>query len=231
MFTHFLEILFPYFCVQCKKFGEILCQDCFGKIEFVKLQVCPYCLKPSIDGLTHPNCLTPWGIDGILTAVFYKAPIPKLVSCFKYGRYPLQKISDVFAKILLLYFSGEEEYFPGETIVTAVPLHWFKKRKRGYNQAEILAEIIACHWQLNADFTLLQKVSLGKPQIELKKVERIGNIRGAFIIRRDASKKIKGKKILVVDDVCTTGATLKECAKVLKRAGVKNVWGITLARG
>jgi len=119
--------------------------------------------------------------------------------------------------------------YPKSSILIPVPLHSRRQRWRGFNQAELLGKILAekFNWQVRTDILVRHKHT--KPQVDLKGKERKNNIRGAFKITPKA--KIKNlKKVWLFDDVWTTGSTLRECGQVLKRAGVRKVWGLTLAR-
>jgi ComF family protein len=112
-----------------------------------------------------------------------------------------------------------------------VPLHPRRKRQRGFNQAEILGEMIAdkFKWQCRAD--ILKRTKHTKPQVELTGEERQKNIKGAFEINQEISSELRlAPQVILFDDVWTTGSTLKECGRVLKKSGARQVWGITLAR-
>ena len=112
-------------------------------------------------------------------------------------------------------------------LIIPVPLHKRRQNWRGFNQSALLAKLIAQQTGLQfADALIRTKHT--KPQMSLKSAERHLNIRGIFSLKQGS--EIKNKKILLIDDVWTTGSTLKECAAVLKRNGAKSVWGITIAR-
>lgn len=233
-FRHLLDIilgfLFPARCVSCGVLGNFLCANCYDQIEFLGRQFCPICERPAIDGLTHPGCAKPWGLDGCLSAAYYKGPMRKLIRRFKYKPF-VKEASTIMDRVLVNYFTTEEDYFPSGSIVSAVPLHWMRKNERGFNQAEILAELVAEVFQLPYEFKLLKRIKRTKPQIELPREERLTNIRGAFEFYNNAKGEIKDHSIILVDDVWTTGSTLRECGKILKRAGFAKVYALTLARG
>lgn len=113
-----------------------------------------------------------------------------------------------------------------ESIVTNVPMWRNKERERGFNQAKIIAELVG------KNIDLIERIRETKPMYGLKKDERTENIEGAF--RINPKSKIlqfsNWERVVLVDDVWTTGATMRECTKVLKQAGAKEVWGVTLAR-
>ena len=110
--------------------------------------------------------------------------------------------------------------------VVAVPMARGKERRRGYNQAELLARALSRRLGAGCDMTLLTRREERATQSMLPKRERAANVRGAFA----ASSRVKGKSILVVDDICTTGETLRACAVVLRRAGASRVCAVTVAK-
>lgn len=110
--------------------------------------------------------------------------------------------------------------------IVAVPMGRAKERRRGYNQAELLARALAPRIGVGCDMTLLSRREERATQSMLPKRERAANVRGAFA----ASSRVKGKAILVVDDICTTGETLRACAAVLHRAGAARVCAVTVAK-
>lgn len=226
-FEQILDFLFPPRCVACGKFGTYLCESCFGKIEFAQRQFCPICGKPSIGGFAHPGCKRPFSLDGALTVANYQSIMHNLISLFKYKPF-LTDLQTVFQHILNLTLT--KNYFTEKFIVAAVPLHWTRKNWRGYNQAEILGKIVAEFFNFEFNQEILRRIRFTKPQTQLAREERWENVSGAFALYGKTNEKIKGKSILLVDDVWTTGATLKECGKVLKRNGAAKVWAFTLCK-
>ncbi len=115
-------------------------------------------------------------------------------------------------------------------ILVPVPLHPRRQRWRGFNQAELLGKILAERFKWQVQPKILVRHKHTKPQVGLKGKDRKKNIRGAFKIDENSKFKISKAKFIVFDDVWTTGSTLRECGQVLKRAGAKEIWGLTLAR-
>jgi len=227
------DLLFPKRCVQCKKFGAYLCPNCFSKITFTDTMVCTVCQRQAIGGLTHPVCRTRYTIDGVFPSLVYKGVVKKLVYVFKYPPY----LTDLAPQLIDLFYEGiiqKEAFFPlleEPSIFTSIPLHQSKFRKRGYNQSTLLAEGLAKRFGMSF-FDLLRREKNTKTQVGLSKENRKANIDEAFALRYDFSDLTKKyTNVFLVDDVVTSGATLCEAAKVLKKAGFKNVWGLTLAHG
>ncbi len=113
-------------------------------------------------------------------------------------------------------------------LLIPIPLHKSRLRERGFNQALVLAREIEKRFPLPLDYLNLQRIRDTQPQINLKEKERRKNVRGAFGLRE--KQKVKGKRILLIDDVYTTGATVNECSRVLRKGGAKRVDILTLAR-
>jgi competence protein ComFC len=228
-----LDFLFPKRCVQCKKIGSYICSQCFTYITFTDTIVCIVCQRPAIGGITHPVCRTRYGVDGVFPSLVYKGIVKKLIYTFKYPPY----LSDLQVTLTELFYEGliqkEQFYkhFSPESVFVPVPLHASKFRKRGYNQAQKLAEGLSKKFEIPV-VDCLARVKNTKTQVGLTKDERQENIKDAFAVKKEYMEKLKTiQQVFLVDDVATSGATLRESAKVLKRAGVRDVWGVTLAHG
>jgi len=118
----------------------------------------------------------------------------------------------------------------GKPLLVTVPLHRNRRRSRGFNQAELIARAAMKRLALELEFdpTVLVRQRETVSQVGLSREERVANMRGAF--RVSAPRRVKGRNVIVVDDVMTTGTTLSECARVLKQAGAERVWAATVAR-
>ena len=219
------ELTFPKYCVGCRGTGALLCQECWPRISFLYEQICPVCRKPSIAGRTHSGCSTSWGIDGLISLTYYSGPIRGLIRQLKYRGATITK--ELVSDLLIAYADHESLYLP-PAIVTPIPLHKKSLAKRGFNQAEIIASSVANHMQYPLVADILERGKLTASQTTLSKEQRHTNIRGAFSIFKN--HQAKGADFILVDDVFTTGATMREAAKVLKRAGANQVTGFTLAR-
>ncbi|OGH42289.1 MAG: hypothetical protein A3H79_00615 [Candidatus Levybacteria bacterium RIFCSPLOWO2_02_FULL_36_8b] len=230
-----LDLIFPKYCVNCKKLGDYLCADCFSFLSFNDFELCLNCNRPSIDGLTHPYCKGKYLIDGAFSALNYKGVVKKLVYNFKYEP---KFVSDLNNTLVNLFyealiqkesFAEIYELFKNDLILVPVPLYLPKLKKRGYNQSELLAKGLSKRFGIPL-FSVLERTKNTKTQVGLKKEERKENIKDAFKIKTTGIKDLSDKSLFLVDDVLTTGSTLLEAANVLKRNGAKNVWGITLAK-
>lgn len=226
------DVIFPKRCVGCKKIGSYLCDNCFSNIELFQGFVCPMCLRSSATGETHPSCITPLGLDGLSSGVLYKGVVKRLLHRFKHKPFLL----DMGATIRRIHREtiSQNELFIrvlySHPIVVAVPLFPKKLKTRGYNQAEILGKSLAREFNIEFRPKILTEIKSTKPQCKLNKEERKQNVQGAFEVSSQDVKQLKGKTVLLVDDMSSSCATLRECAKVLKKNGAKKVFGVTFAR-
>jgi competence protein ComFC len=226
-----LDLFYPKFCLGCGRLGGYFCADCRSKQVTSITQICPICAKPAIGGMAHPVCAGGWRLDG-LTAVFpYRGMVKQAITQVKYGF--AFDLADSLVRMLIGSIDRESTYFlnNNETwILAPVPLWWQRKNWRGFNQAEILGESVAKKLGLKYCRELLLRQRKTEPQVNLKREGRLGNLKKAFSINPKFRGKINGRSIVLFDDVWTTGATLRECGLVLKKAGAARVWGLTIAR-
>jgi len=183
------------------------------------------CGRPSMYGVVHARCRRSWGMDGVVGVLEYKGLAKNVIGKIKY-----RGVRDMYATLVEALVSlGEFSVLANdEWWVVAVPLHKRRLRWRGFNQAELLAERLAGYFGWEYGKGWLVRTKYTKPQVNLVRKERLVNVKGAFDLSGEAGR-LKGKNVLLVDDVWTTGATMRECGKVLKRAGAKKVWGLVVA--
>lgn len=226
----FLDFIFPKKCVNCRKFGDFLCADCFSKISYNQNFQCPVCLKGSVNSFTHSVCERKYSMDGAISAVVYNSITGKIIRQFKYKPH-ISKLAEIISEIMNEGLAQNESFYyfieQFKPVVIPIPLSSSRERQRGYNHAELLASYVAKYFNLPVRTDLLVRVKDTKPQYKLNKRERLENVQGAFGIAKNA--KIP-KSVILVDDVATTLSTLREAAKVLKIAGTRKVLGITFAR-
>ncbi len=251
----FLDFIFPIECLSCGQEGEWLCQKCFRKIDFKQNQYCLNCGEENKFGEFCSGCGNNYSLDGVWIAGDYEDEIiASLIKKFKYSL--IKDIGGCLGKFLILFLRdlinrnriGSADLFGGlsyrkfeqtaehsdilfnfsQNIIMPVPLHNKRKLWRGFNQAEILARIIADYFGSELFIGKLARIKTSKPQAKLNKLKRRINIKGCFAWQGD---NLAGRNIVLVDDVATTGSTLNECAKVLKQNGAGKVWGLVVANG
>ncbi|NMC36597.1 ComF family protein [Candidatus Beckwithbacteria bacterium] len=231
----FLDFLFPPTCLSCGKFAEVLCSKCLAQIHEQEQLICPFCLQTSLYGQKHSKCKG--NLDGLVAIWSYKGVIQKVIKSVKYRYY--WAFFDKIIQLYLLYlqkpkYQRLQKYLEQKPIVIPVPLHKFKQKQRGFNQAEIIGKTLAKYYDLPFSKQILIRIVNTKPQSELSKKERAVNIKNAFFasgkVLQISSKPLKDKQILLVDDVWTTGSTMQTCARILKKLGASKIWALTLAR-
>lgn len=228
-----LDFLFPKYCINCRKLGDYICANCFAFISFDTDGICAVCDKPSINKLTHPGCQNKYSIDGVFSSILYKGVSKKLIYNFKYKPY----LTDLRKLLSDLFYEGliqKQEFYNvikshEKLILVPIPLYSSRERARGYNQAEILAMDLSKRLGFKT-FNMLKRIKKTSSQVTLSKKERKENIKNAFELNPDSKNYIKDSQAFLVDDVFTTGSTLTEAARILKRNGIKSVWALTLAR-
>ncbi|TSC95034.1 MAG: hypothetical protein CEN87_46 [Parcubacteria group bacterium Licking1014_1] len=239
-----LELFFPSFCFGCEKEGTYLCDDCRATLEISEFQYClcdknPLKLAPKQESGKCNKCFAK-KLSGLYFALPYKerSLTRNLIHRFKYQPY-IKNLAKTLAGILTEHFiiSGKNtENTWRNSLLMPIPLDKNKLKRRGYNQAEELAKKLSEILKLPVISDVLVKIKPTKPQMELSKEQREKNLQEAFAIKIPENlamsdiAKFSGKKVFLVDDVYTTGSTMEECAKILKEAGVKEVWGIAIAR-
>ncbi|HUT75168.1 MAG TPA: ComF family protein [Armatimonadota bacterium] len=241
----FLDLLFPPRCLACRRFGpEPLCADCGAAVEYVAPPLCHRCGIP-FDPQARGGPLCASCRRGRLPYVMgrsvarYQGPLRQAVHRLKYdGKRVLAGVlGELMAAALLDGGDGSAQDgvpappripFDRLSLIVPVPLHPVRARERGFNQAELLCGPLARRAGAPIAIHCLQRVKLNPPQVAVPAKLRRANVRGAFAVTDAAA--VDGRTVLVFDDVWTTGATLVECARMLRRAGAAEVYLLSLCR-
>ncbi len=240
-----LDLIMPSSCVGCKERGFFVCKACLGTIDFLKVQQCPGCRNDNFYGEfcrgtegAEERCRRKLFKDGcyfdqlIVCARYDKEGVLKrLIEQFKYkfsGELAGLLSGMMVVKMKKLYTKFDQEF--EDAWIIAVPLHKKRLKYRGFNQSEYLACGLAEYLGIYIYRPLVRKI-FTTPQAHLKRAERLTNLKGAFAVFDGCGEYLRGRKIILVDDICTTGSTLNECAKVLKEAGAGKITAVVLARG
>lgn len=220
-----LDWVLPRYCYGCGLEGCWCCDKC-KKDNFliIEKQVCPDCRKISKCGSLCNNCHSKWNLDALVVCCAKSKWLANLVADYKYE--DIYKLDEVLADIYVAVVKNCEI---GVDLISYVPLERKRQWWRGFNQSERLARIISRKINIPV-VTILDRKKFYRRQVGLSKSERLKNVSGMFEFTKNIEKYV-GKNVLIVDDVCTTMATLEECAKVLKSAGISKVTGIVIARG
>jgi competence protein ComFC len=219
-----VDFLFPPHCLGCGREGDFLCISCRRTLPRLLPPLCPKCSRPLVREDRCPICQK-WTleINGIRAPFLFQGAVRQAVHQLKYNNF--KALAFPLAQLLAEYL--ETRLLPVEVIVP-VPLHPRRLRERGYNQSALLARELGRLTSLPVVEDSLFRLTDTPAQARAANAEiRRSNVEGVFACREG---KLEGKQVLLIDDVCTTGATLDSCAIALKRAGVSSVWGLALAR-
>lgn len=234
---NFSKHLFPPFCISCQKitqnsadFYSYLCKECLEKIDITEDYHCFSCHKLTPFGKTCKSCFKNFPINGLVVAANYANPILKDVIHFLKYRH-IKDLSLPLSWLLLKKLEDFDWKNIREWIIVPVPLAKKRLHSRGFNQSELTAQNLSKWLNIPTSSAIIRRTKFTVPQMEIKNHdERIENIKNSFKIVKGSEKEgLKNKKILLVDDVSTTGATLLECSKAL-RPFVNEVWGCVVAK-
>ena len=219
-----LDFLFPPVCAGCGKYGSFLCAKCRESLKYISSPLCSNCGRPLASGSYCSGCVRwPMKIDGIRSVLEFDGVVQKLIYDFKY--HYVRVLTPLLAQFLADYLKINE--LPVDILVP-VPLHSHRLRERGYNQSTLLAYELSCLAETPFIEGVLTRIIDTTPQARTANIrERRENMTGVFICQDNS---FKGKQVLLIDDVCTTGATINACAIALKKTGAASVWGLTVAR-
>ena len=208
MFEKILDLIFPDTCFYCGKLGKIICNDCLKKINI------PYLFKK----------LNNEDFDYVFCGSYYKNEIRNMIHSFKF-----HKKAYLYKYFIKLCLRDKKiyEFLRKFDCITYVPMHYKKQIKRGYNQSELLAKELGKRLDLPV-LKCLEKIKENKVQSLLSEKERVQNVKGVYKIC--GSIDIKGKNIILVDDILTTGSTAKSCSKILKTCKPKTICVFSIAK-
>lgn len=226
----FLDFLYPIGCVGCRILGEgYLCHSCMKKVAYIDEPYCKHCGVPlETDKKYCPKCIFDFGFhDGGFSIALYDKPVSDLIMNLKYHRE--MGIASFLADLALTRLQKINilDDFKCDCIVP-VPLFTKRKSSRGFNQSSLIAKHLARSLGLNLREDIIFRIRDTKKQTGLSLDERMANVKNAF--QANDNSEIKGKSILILDDVMTTGSTIQECARVLKEAGASETRFLTIAR-
>jgi ComF family protein len=241
IFARLIDLIYPHRCAECRSFivhdtdGDgvacrNICFSCLANFHTLDSSHCTICGRPfaSRAGDSHvcETCLRRRpAFDTLGAPYLYEGSLTTVIHRFKYGGK-----RELVLSLGPLLSSFARAWAPAEkaSLVMPVPLHPRRLRERGFNQSKLLAAYVARDLGTPLDFLSLRRVRYTIPQTGLRKTERRKNVRRAFGLERP--ERVSGKRVLLVDDVATTGNTLNECARVLLKAKAEKVSALVLAR-
>ncbi|MCX7912834.1 MAG: ComF family protein [Dehalococcoidales bacterium] len=217
-----LDLLFPQWCLGCGREGSLICEACRRALPFISSPVCGRCGRPLGGGDCSACQDMPGEIDGIRAPFVFDGIVRRAVHELKYRN--LRALAPVLAGFLADCLC---RYTLGGDVIVPMPLHPRRLRERGYNQAELLAGELGRLAGLPVDRKALRRIRHAPTQVNSAGLrERLENVRGAFSCWHGG---LAGKRVILVDDVVTSGATMNAAAGALKEAGAVAVWGLAVA--
>jgi len=232
----FLDLFYSRSCLHCNRnlnhsYELYICENCKKEILYVSHPYCIRCgttLGPHIISTPKEGCTVCKGkylpFNTLTSITHYDGVMKTLIHKFKYAK---QKFLSSLLNDIVLTHEKLKEIVPHIDVIVPVPLHWLKKTHRGFNQSELLSRGIQRHFSKPISTNNLCRIKNTASQTQLSKSQRQVNIHNAFFV--NAPQSFKGKRILLVDDVLTTGVTASECSKKLKEAGAESVHLLILA--
>jgi ComF family protein len=233
-----IDLLFPPRCVACHRLGAWLCPPCQDKIEVIHPPVCRRCGVPleesgsraAVQRRNAPDTCDrcregPHELAGLVAYAFHTDPLRQAIHELKY-----EDLRSLAAPLGRLMAQGWSILAPRDhdiDVIVPVPLHPTRQRQRGYNQAALLARELGALLQRPVVEDVLIRTRATAPQVGLNVQQRRDNVHDAF---QCVNTSLDGKRVLLIDDVCTTGATLAAASAALRKGSVLSVWAYTLAR-
>jgi len=236
LYRFLLDLIFPWQCVYCHQEVENdypLCESCFQQIPIFDDFICSVCQrKLTLDRNLHQYCRQKTKLEALGVVSSYQNNILKeTIHNFKYNK--ITSLSQPLSLLMIKFL--EQSYFFSQLskdslLIIPLPLHLKKKRQRGFNQSELIAQKIADYFHFPLCSDILLRIINNPAQVNIKGIEqRKFNVQGIFQVQN--KEILKNKIILLIDDVYTTGATMEEAAKTLKQNNAKKVIGLVLAKG
>jgi competence protein ComFC len=227
------SLLYPPVCAVCSGHvasGEYLCDACDDKVLRIARPFCAKCSEPFdgaiVGSFDCANCTNrKLYFDAAVSTYRSRGIVRRIVLDFKYGRQV--HLRHLLARWLCAAVHDERIRNHHFDVIVPVPLHRARERERGFNQAALLADLLSREMSILAK-PVLERVRYTTTQTAFDRTERMENLRGAFRLRKRAD--VRGLRVLLIDDVLTTGSTVSECARVLKEAGASSVHAATAAR-
>jgi len=218
-----LDLILPRRCVGCGAQGEFLCLSCRNLLPKLTPPYCERCAVPFRGGKLCLGCRnSPPAVNRVRSLFLHQGVARDAVHNLKYRR--IKALAKPLAALMAEYLRSNP--MPVDLILP-VPMHPRRVRERGYNQSDLLAKELSCMIDLPIDSESLVRLRNTPSQISLGAEARRRNVQGSFYCKNPT---YHGKNMLLIDDVCTTGATLNACAVSLKEAGAASVWGLTFSR-
>jgi competence protein ComFC len=218
-FNTLADFILPQDCILCGKEtpGSLMCDVCLEYLPAVRSPFCYICGRPASDKNLCRYCSSNTSLDHGRAWLCFIPPVNTLIHHYKYRK--KTRLATILGRAMATIIQSDQLLQQAD-MIAPIPLFWFKRLHRGYNQASILCDVIAANTHI-PQHNILRRTRYTRTQTQLLDKHRRRNVTGAFTVTTD---NIAHKKVLLIDDVLTTGATANECARVLKQAGAAEVY-------
>ncbi|MDA3814858.1 MAG: ComF family protein [Patescibacteria group bacterium] len=227
-----LDLFFPKFCVGCGVEGEFICSDCSLFLSEASF-ICPSCEKSSYLGERHRDCRKRGFPEGLVSLWDYDGVARKGIHQAKYDYYIVETLNDLIDRFFIRLGDNKNRMssflnflYQEDVVIAFVPAYKSRVSVKGFNQSELIAKDLGEKTGKGV-VELLEKKKKNISQTNLNREERKKNVKGVFEMKKGVDVP---SRVVLVDDVWTSGATMRECCKILKKNGVKKVWGFTLTK-
>lgn len=228
-----LDLVYPPTCLACEAptaSADTLCASCFKTLRPITAPLCPvlglpFEVSPGPDAVSAEALADPPPFDRARAAVIYNDVAATIVSRLKYGDRP--ELARFCARLMA---GGGHELWGGNPVLVPVPLHPSRQRERRFNQSAELAQALGRLTGLKVDPALARRMRKTRQQVGLSGDGRERNVAGAFAVHPDLLVRLRGRRVVLVDDVYTTGATVKALTRTLRKAGAEAIDVMTFAR-
>jgi len=237
MTNRLLDFIYPASCHLCEcslKYGNHLCEDCSDNLEYVEPPFCSSCGEcydgDIKDQFVCPNChQLEFHFDFARAALHNKNGGRDLLHDFKYMRQI--HLADELARLMETALTDVRfDPYLENGLLVPVPLHWLRQRQRRFNQAEEIGKKLSVYTGI-PQIPLLKRTRNTQTQTRFSRAKRLKNLDAAFAVKGKHTQQIRGKSLILIDDVFTTGSTANECAKMLKHQGAEKIAVLTVLRG
>ena len=217
-----LDVLFPPTCAVCRRDGSFLHEACEAGLPRLEKPYCSSCASPGEAPLCSWCAEREPASDGLKSPYLMEGAVREMVYGLKYRN--LRASAPDLGRLMVTHLESNPV---AADVLIPVPLHGRRERERGYNQSDLLARELSRGTDVPLETRMLRRTRNTPPQVSMTApAERRRNIEGAF----DCTSGVNGKRVLLIDDVVTTGSTISACASALKAAGAVSAWSLALAR-
>ncbi len=219
--------IFPPKCIFCSSIGSLICENCLSDCDLIKYQRCILCGKESTDGYTHPHCLR--SKDNlpiqIISTYEYSGKVRECIRKSKYYSRQFMVLKILAREALEISYELLKDL--KDFICVPIPISINRYKTRGFNQTLVIASIVGRTLKMNVKEYILKRIKDTKAQHSINKEERVKNVAGSFQTKKEY---VLGKKILLIDDISTTGSTFIEASRTLYNVGAKEVRCFSLSK-